>query len=324
MDERKSMRAKNDDVPIIGDHAEAQNARLRADSRQEPPPQREPSPRREPRANSRPRDERLVLDPLDVQRYARLARQRDRQGPFVKFLRYLPIGLVVAVGFIVYWNFETLRGVTVDFSALTSLFERDVSVSGDDAARSGAELETVSVEAPVVVGADTFTDVGEVPEASDVQAAEGSVDALSATSALASTIARSPASPGEALAEAPVLPAPPPPAPLAPETIVFARPVNSVSESDAAAAVIILRNGGNAGASSVTFWTSDGSATAGVDYADLGRVVVQFAAGERNRTIRIPIVGDRMVEQPETFYVHLATNESAEAARTEVVIDDDD
>ena len=105
-------------------------------------------------------------------------------------------------------------------------------------------------------------------------------------------------------------------------------PVNSVSEGDAAAAVLILRNGGNRGISSVTWWTSDGSATAGVDYADLGTVVEKFAAGRQNLTIRIPIVGDRMAEGPETFYVHLATSEgalvSAERAGTEVVINDDD
>jgi hypothetical protein len=325
MDERKSMRAKDDDVPIIGDHSEARNAGLGADSRETQ------SPPRAQRADSRARDERLAPDPHDVRRHARLVRQREHRGPFAKALRYSPIALVAAVAFVVYWNFETLRGITVDYSALTSLFGRDGSVSGDDDARFGGGLKTVSVEAPVVVGdLAEASDPPDAPDAPDAQAVEASSQVQSATSAVTSTIAAAPASAAEDLADARVSPPPTPPVPPAPpvpETIVFAGPVNTVSESDAAAAVLILRNGGNRGASSFTWWTSDGTATAGVDYADLGRVVVQFAAGQQNRTIRIPIVGDRVVEQPETFYVHLATGEDADAserARTEVVIEDDD
>lgn len=316
------MRAKNDDMPIIGDYSEDRKARPRADSRetQSPPPAR--------RADSQARDERLAPDPHDVRRHARLVRQREHRGPFAKVLRYSPIALVAAVAFAVYWNFETLRGITVDYSALTSLFDGDVSVSGEDS-RFGTELQDVSVEAPVVVGDTLADDEEDVPETPDAQAVETSRDVLSASSAVASTIASAPASPAEQLADAGVSPLPPtpPPAPPVPETIVFARAVNTVSESDAAAAVLVLRNGGNRGASSFTWWTSDGTATAGVDYADLGRVAVQFAPGEQNRTIRIPIVGDRVVEQPENFYVHLATSEGADASertRTEVVIEDDD
>jgi hypothetical protein len=93
--------------------------------------------------------------------------------------------------------------------------------------------------------------------------------------------------------------------------------------------VLILRNGDRRHRSQVTWWTKDGSAKAGADYADLGRVVAKFAAGEQNRTIHIPIVGDHQVEGPETFYVYLAPSDDADPAakpaqRIEVVINDAD
>jgi hypothetical protein len=78
-----------------------------------------------------------------------------------------------------------------------------------------------------------------------------------------------------------------------------------------------------------TWWTSDGTAKAGKDYVDLGRVVVKFAAGEQNHVIQIPIVGDAVAEGPESFYVNLAPGDVASGSaegqdRIEVVIEDDD
>ena len=104
--------------------------------------------------------------------------------------------------------------------------------------------------------------------------------------------------------------------------------VNTVSEGDAAAAVIIVRNGGERAVSSFTWWTSGGTATAGLDYADFGTVVDQFAAGQQNRMIRIPIVGDRRSRgpRPSTSISRRAKARlvSSERAETEVVINDDD
>jgi hypothetical protein len=121
----------------------------------------------------------------------------------------------------------------------------------------------------------------------------------------------------------PPAPAPPP----EPETIGFALPKFTVSERDASAAVLVVRSGGNRGPSAFTWWTSDGTAKAGSDYVDLGKVVVKFAAGELNRAIHIPIVGDAIAEGPESFYVNLAPGDDASAEsqdRVEVVIEDDD
>ena len=54
---------------------------------------------------------------------------------------------------------------------------------------------------------------------------------------------------------------------------------------------------------------------------------MKFAAGEVNRAIHIPIVGDAIAEGTESFYVNLAPGDDASAEaqdRVEVVIEDDD
>ena len=100
-----------------------------------------------------------------------------------------------------------------------------------------------------------------------------------------------------------------------------------MSEADAGAHVLILRSGDRRRASSITWWTEDGTAKAGVDYADLGKVVEKFAAGEQNRAINIPIVGDHQVEGPERFLRLLGAERRLgfgrrAAQKLEVVIND--
>ena len=48
------------------------------------------------------------------------------------------------------------------------------------------------------------------------------------------------------------------------------------------------------------YWTSDGTATAGVDYTAVNSFLV-IAAGITTATINVPILGDTMVESDETF-----------------------
>ncbi len=103
----------------------------------------------------------------------------------------------------------------------------------------------------------------------------------------------------------------------------------NVSEADASAAVLVVREGGRRGVSAITWWTTDDTARAGSDYVSFDRRVERFAVGEQNRTLRVPIVGDRNVEGPETFYVHIAPGDDTSSgresvARIEVVINDDD
>lgn len=337
MDESKLQRPKADDVPLVGDYSKQQNARLRATGA----PPAAPAP--VPRAESQRSDQRVLLDPRDVRRYRQRAGERQRKGPLAQVLRYVPIVVILATAVLVYWNLDSLRGMTVGFSLPAS---RGIPLRGDrdGAAGAGTEPAGVAVEAPVVVGDDAAllpeTDAAGVPEPDPATAAapaetdappagtdapRGETAVPADDSTVASRHASSPdddraAVPGGAAAEPP-----PPAAPAEPERFEFGGSLQTVSESDASAAVLVLRSGGRRAASSITWWTTNGTATAGIDYADLGEVVLPFPAGAQNRTIRVPIVGDRVAEGPENFYVHFTAGDAAfEPARIEVVINDDD
>jgi hypothetical protein len=231
--------------------------------------------------------------------------------------------MALAAIFAVYWNFETLRAVSIDFPALTNLFAGAPGVDGDGTRPADGEPETVAVEASGVVGTAAPTSIGgDPPPAAD------------------EVVAPPPAVPpaGEPATDAPSLapvaaPEPPPPAapepPPGPETYAFGLSVLNVSEADASAAIVVLRSGGRRAPAAITWWTTDETATAGVDYARLGVSVVRFAAGEQNRTLHVPIVGDRTVEGPETFYVSIALGDNADTTaeplqKLLVVINDDD
>jgi hypothetical protein len=102
-----------------------------------------------------------------------------------------------------------------------------------------------------------------------------------------------------------------------------------VSESQAAAGVVIHRRGGSLEPASMVWWTSDGTAVAGEDYADLGLQLVHFAARQDTYTILVPIVADSVVEDPESFYVNVTVGDVTTRPltpdhRVEVVILDDD
>jgi hypothetical protein len=119
-----------------------------------------------------------------------------------------------------------------------------------------------------------------------------------------------------------------PAAPVEPESFSFQSSVVTVSESQPGVRVTIRRRGGTRGESAVVWWTSDGSALAGEDYANLGTSTEKFAAREDARSILVPIVGDAKAEGRESFYVNLG-DPSQPASRVpiqriEVVIEDDD
>jgi hypothetical protein len=325
MDHRRAPRS-DDDVPIIGDYSEAQNERLRPDA-PSPPASEPPPPAHPPRGDSRPRDERWMLDPSDLQRHARIARQLEGTRRFGKLRKVVWVAAVAAVGLGVYWKFDALRGVSVDFSELKSFLGGDAAGTGAGVPRLGGVQQTASVETQAVAGIEAPTSRSDTSAPAPPPSSERP-PTLREPPAEEHTPASTVVPATESEREPVVSVAPPaPPAPPEPETFAFALPVNTVSESDAATAILIVRSGGNRGASSVIWWTTPGTATAGADYVDLGRVVEKFAPGEQNRTIRIPIVGDNIVEGDETFYVHLAKSsdgEEAELGQTEVVIKDDD
>jgi sugar lactone lactonase YvrE len=79
-----------------------------------------------------------------------------------------------------------------------------------------------------------------------------------------------------------------------------------VSESSPTLSVQVIRTGDVSTSSSINFATSDGTATAGVDYTAVSGTLT-FAPGQLSRTIPIPIIDDQIFEGPaETFNLTLS------------------
>jgi hypothetical protein len=281
--------------------------------------------KRQPR-KSEPNDgggEHWGLDPQDVRRYARRMREARAVGPLGKAFRVAAVALVVAVAFAVYWNFETLREMRFDLSRLTSVFSDRSPQTGGDA---GGEPGTEVVGDTSIAGVKMPTSLeGEAPEA----AAPAAAPPVDRPAPEQPSAANAPPRVAEATPEPepPPRPPPEPEVPARPETFGFGLEVMNVSEADASARVLVLRDGGRRGVSFIRWWTTDGIATAGSDFARLEPATVRFGAGEQNRTLLIPIIGDRNVEGPENFFVHIAVGESGEpepVAQIEILIADDD
>jgi len=279
-----------------------------------------PAPRRQEPSFRPPSDdanEQWAVDPGDVRRHARLVRERERVGPLGKLVRYAVVLLLLAGAGAVYWNFETLRGASVNFSGLADLFSRRLNETVKKF--DGSATQTEVVKETEVVGTAAPSSLSTEPPA-----AEPVVPAAAAVPAKSPPAATSREASAPAAAPPPAAVAAPPPGP---EEFSFGLSKIEVSEGAASADILIVRSGDMRRASSITWWTTDGTATAGEDYANLGRVVVKFAANEQNRGIHVPIIGDRKVEGPETFYVNLAPGNSQAAEpteRLEVTIKDDD
>jgi hypothetical protein len=259
------------------------------------------------------------VDPQDVRRHARRMREARVVGPLGKIFRGAAVALALVVAFAVYWNFEDLRNLRFDFSRVTGAFE-DAAEEVEDA-RRGDEPGTEVVGDTSVAGVSMSTSIK--GEEADTPAAEPD-----AASPDAETASRETAPSEVAVAsEPPPAPPPEPEEPPRPETFGFGVEVMNVSEADASARVLVLRDGGRRGVAYITWWTTNGTATAGSDFARLERRTEQFSAGAQNRTLLVPIIGDRNVEGPENFFVHFAVGESASAepaAKIEILIDDDD
>jgi hypothetical protein len=275
----------------------------------------------------------LRVDPGDARLYARRIKEAKRVGPLAKFFRYAAILLLLAGALAAVWNYETLLQLRLDFSELTGLFKDDARRNADGTPVPDGELATEVVEAGGVAGVGLPSSIdGEPTEAEPPASSPRAVDTPPARETVAAT---SPAPAPAATPQERVEPERPPPPPVeeppaGPEVFGFGLITRmSVSEADAVAAVLVLREGGRRGVSSVIWWTTDGTAKAGSDYADLGRRVERFSVGEQNRTLRVPIIGDRNVEGPETFFLHVAPGDDTisrpeSVAQIEVAIDDDD
>jgi hypothetical protein len=104
-----------------------------------------------------------------------------------------------------------------------------------------------------------------------------------------------------------------------PGTLQFSSATYSVNESAGTATITVTRTGGSSGAVSALVSTSNGTATAGVDYTATS-TTVNFADGDTApKTVTIPIINDALVEGNETVLLALS---SATGGATIAVPDD--
>ena len=105
----------------------------------------------------------------------------------------------------------------------------------------------------------------------------------------------------------------------------FSSPTYSVLETGGSATINVLRLGKTNGPASVTFSTSDGTALAGLDYVFTSGVL-NFADGQTNQTVVIPIIDDNVGEGDETVNLHLLnpTNGVALSAAVLTIVNDED
>lgn len=114
-------------------------------------------------------------------------------------------------------------------------------------------------------------------------------------------------------------------------TLQFSVSAYSVAEQvlGGQATITVTRNGGSAGAVSVQFASSNGTATAGQDYTATA-VTVNFADGDSTpKTVLVPIVNDQLDEADETVQLALSAPTGgatlgAIPAATLTIIDDDE
>jgi hypothetical protein len=100
-------------------------------------------------------------------------------------------------------------------------------------------------------------------------------------------------------------------------------------ESQTALSVDVHRSGDNVDVPiEFVWWTSDGTARAGDDYASFGRRVETLPPGETIHTLYVPITSDVLREEDEHFFIHLASSPTSAnleiSATLRVTLIDDD
>ena len=96
---------------------------------------------------------------------------------------------------------------------------------------------------------------------------------------------------------------------VVPGTFDFSSDTYSVNENGTTQTIAVTRTGGTNVPASVSYGTSDGSATAGSDYTSTSGTL-NFLSGETSKTFTIPITDDTLLEGNETVNLSLtnATN----------------
>jgi chitinase len=82
----------------------------------------------------------------------------------------------------------------------------------------------------------------------------------------------------------------------------------------ATATFTITRSGNTSGSSTVSYRTTNGTATAGTDYSAVALTAVTYAPGETSKTVTVDVTGDIAVEKNETFNLVLSAPGGATVA----------
>ncbi len=90
-----------------------------------------------------------------------------------------------------------------------------------------------------------------------------------------------------------------------PGTLAFSNTSYSVNENAGTATITVNRTGGSTGSVTVNYATSNGTATAGSDYAAVSGTLT-FAAGVTSQSFTVPITDDAAVESNETVNLTLS------------------
>jgi serine/threonine protein kinase len=301
-------------IPVIGDYSMPASF---TQVRSPPEPSAQPQAERPMRSQTRGYD----FDP-----YPPFPQHRERPKPR-SAMRLVVLVLVAAIGVAAYLNYELLRSRAADLVAAAGAFARDRAPRGvaetDGGAASAGRSDT---QAPVSVAADPAAEVaGDAPAVEQPASIASGAPSLEGAAPVAADLP-----PVAAVVPEPsVVSAPPAVGASGPARFAFASGRVTITEGQAIAAVTIRRMGGSLEPAAVVWWASDGTATADDDYANFGRRVENFAAGEEARTIHIPIVVDSIVEDTESFYLNLGESRQPgrrlePAERIEIVILDDD
>ncbi len=112
-----------------------------------------------------------------------------------------------------------------------------------------------------------------------------------------------------------------------PGFLVFAAASNAVAEDAGSVVLVVERTGGNVGAASVEFFTSNGIARAGVDYVATNGTLTWADGDEASRTVSVTILNDVAYQNTHTFTVRLRNATGARLgspSNTTVYITEDD
>lgn len=110
-------------------------------------------------------------------------------------------------------------------------------------------------------------------------------------------------------------------------SVALAQPAVAITDEDGGnrLAYVVSRTGATNSAATIDFRTAGGTATAGVDYTSVNRVL-NFAAGETNKVVLVDLLGDSLPEPNETVVATIGNASTGTIVTTSVthtVLDND-